>query len=88
MKTPGQCWNIYRWLNEDFDALLDEAYTLDEEYRKELFCEMAAILDEEVPQILLWSAFDAGAHSSRLDGVQATTNDVHTWNVEDWTVNE
>jgi ABC-type transport system substrate-binding protein len=81
-------WNIYRWLNEDFDALLDEAYTLDEEYRKELFCEMAAILDEEVPMILMWSAFDAAAHSSRLDGVQATVNDTHTWNVADWSVSE
>ena len=80
--------NPYRWINEDYDALLDEAYTLDEEYRKELFCEMAAILDEEVPNILLWSAFDAAAHSSRLDGVQATVNDTHTWNVEDWSVSE
>jgi peptide/nickel transport system substrate-binding protein len=80
--------NIYRWLNEDYDALLDEAYTLDEEYRKELFCEMAAILDEEVPNILLWSAFDAAAHSSRLNGVQATVNDTHTWNVEDWSVSD
>ena len=35
---PEYGWNIYRWLNEDFDAWLDEAYTLDEEYRKELFC--------------------------------------------------
>ena len=85
---PELGWNIYRWLNEDFDALLDEAYTLDEEYRKELFCEMAAILDEEVPMILMWSAFDAAAHSSRLDGVQATVNDTHTWNVADWTVSE
>jgi ABC-type transport system substrate-binding protein len=53
-----------------------------------LFCEMAAILDEEVPNILLWSAFDAAAHSSRLNGVQATVNDTHTWNVEDWSVSD
>jgi len=85
---PDVGGNVTRWINEEFDALLDEAYTLDEEYRKELFCEMAAILDEEVPQILLWSAFDAAAHSSRLDGVQATVNDVHTWNIADWSVNE
>ena len=49
---------------------------------------MAAILDEEVPMILLWSALDAASHSSRLDGVQATVNDTHTWNVQDWTVSE
>jgi peptide/nickel transport system substrate-binding protein len=85
---PGVGHNVARFQNEDFDALLDEAYTLDEEYRKELFCEMAAILDEELPYILLWTAFDAAAHSSRLDGVQATVNDVHTWNIADWNVSE
>ena len=85
---PDVGYNISRWMNEDFDALLDEAYTLDEEYRKELFCEMAEILIEEAPQILLWSAFDASAHSSRLKGVQASINDTHTWNIADWTVDE
>ncbi|MFQ5434408.1 MAG: peptide ABC transporter substrate-binding protein, partial [Anaerolineae bacterium] len=83
---PDVGYNVMRWVNEDFDALLDEAYTVDEEYRKELFCEMADILEEELPMILLWTAFDAAAHSSRLQGVQATINDVHTWNIADWTV--
>jgi peptide/nickel transport system substrate-binding protein len=85
---PDVGGNVMRWVNEDFDALLDEAYTIDEEYRKELFCEMAEIFEEELPMILLWTAFDAAAHSSRLEGVQATINDVHTWNIGDWTVNE
>ncbi|MCP5101499.1 MAG: peptide ABC transporter substrate-binding protein [Chloroflexi bacterium] len=85
---PDVGYNIMRWVNEDFDALLDEAYTIDEEYRKELFCGMAEILEEEVPMILLWTAFDAAAHSSRLNGVQASVNDTHVWNVADWTVSE
>jgi peptide/nickel transport system substrate-binding protein len=86
--VPDEGGNIMRWVNEDFDALLDEAYTLDEEYRKELFCEMDAIFNEEVPMILLWSAFDAAGHSSRLKGVQASINDTHTWNVADWSISE
>jgi peptide/nickel transport system substrate-binding protein len=80
--------NVMRWINEDFDALLDEAYTIDEDYRKELFCQMAEIMEEELPQILLWTISDAAAYSSRLEGVQATINDVHTWNSADWTVTE
>jgi len=85
---PDYGWNIGRWSNEDFDAWLDEAYTLDEEYRQEVFCELAQILDDELPEILLFSAFDASGVSARLQGVQATVNDTHTWNVADWTVSE
>jgi peptide/nickel transport system substrate-binding protein len=81
-------FNVMHWANEDFDALLDEAYTLDEDYRKELFCEMALILEDELPQILLWSAVDAHGISSRLQGVQATANDPLTWNVADWYIEE
>jgi len=28
---PDYGWNVTRWSNEDFDVLMDEAYTLDEE---------------------------------------------------------
>ncbi len=85
---PDFGWNVGRWSNEDFDAWLDEAYVLDEEYRQEVFCEIAQILEDELPEILLFTAFDASGHSTRLQGVQATVNDTHTWNVADWTVTE
>jgi peptide/nickel transport system substrate-binding protein len=81
-------WNVARWTNEDADVLIDETYTLDEEYRQEVFCDLAALLDEELPQILLFSTFDSDAHSMRLQGVQATVNDMVTWNVADWTLAE
>ncbi|MBN1148195.1 MAG: ABC transporter substrate-binding protein, partial [Anaerolineales bacterium] len=83
---PDYGWNVERWSSEDFDALLDEAYTLDEEYRKEIFCQIAQILDDELPQILLWSAIGADAFSARLEGGQSTTNDLPTWNVADWKI--
>ena len=51
-------WNIGRWSNEDFDLWYDELFYLDEEYRKEVFCEMALILEEEVPQILLFTTLE------------------------------
>ncbi|MBL7062769.1 MAG: peptide ABC transporter substrate-binding protein [Anaerolineae bacterium] len=83
---PDYGWNVSRWINEDVDGLIDEAYTLDEEYRQELFCQMAEILDEELPQLLLFSTIDADGYSERLEGVQATINDIMTWNVADWKV--
>ncbi|GMQ77718.1 MAG: peptide ABC transporter substrate-binding protein [Anaerolineae bacterium] len=85
---PDYGWNVSRYASEDFDAWLDEAYTIDEEYRKEVFCELAGILAEDLPQILLFTAFDASAYNTRLHGVQATVNDTHTWNVADWTVSD
>lgn len=83
---PGYGWNIGRWINEDFDALIDEAYTLDEAKRKEVFCQMAKILDEEVPNALLFTTINADAHSTRLMGVQTSMSDQVTWNVADWQI--
>jgi peptide/nickel transport system substrate-binding protein len=81
-------WNIGRWSNADFDAWYDELFYLDEDYRKEVFCEMAQILDDEVPQILLFTTLEVHGVSKRLQNVQPSVNDPVTWNVADWTLNE
>jgi len=81
-------WNIGRWSNEDFDLLYDELFVLDEEYRQEVFCDMAAILDEEVPQVLLFSTLEVHGVSSRLQNVLPSVNDPVTWNIADWTAKE
>jgi len=86
--TPDYGYNYGDWINEDFDALLDEAYTLDEDYRKDLFCQMADILEAELPEALLFTTINADTHSTRLQGVQSTTNDIVTWNVADWTLSK
>jgi peptide/nickel transport system substrate-binding protein len=81
-------FNVGRYVNEDLDAWLDEAYILDEEYRQEVFCEIAYILEEDLPQILLWSAVDAHGISNRLQGVVSSANDPLTWNIADWYIEE
>jgi ABC-type transport system substrate-binding protein len=83
---PGFGWNIGRWSNEQVDALIDEAYTLDEDARKAVFCNMAEIQYAEAPEILLFTIPNADAYSSRLEGVQSSINDLVTWNVADWTI--
>jgi len=85
---PDYGYNIVRWSNEEFDALLDESYTLDQEYRKELFCQMAEILDEELPCIPLFYSRDATGYSARLNDVIHNPNSMVTWNIADWTLNE
>ena len=44
--------------------------------------------EEELPQIILWTEIDADAYNTRVEGVQATVNDIMTWNVADWKVVE
>ena len=83
---PDWGWNVERWVNKEADHYIEESVTLDEEYRKEVFCKLAKILDEELPQILLFSVIDADAYSTRVEGVQATINDIVTWNIADWKV--
>jgi peptide/nickel transport system substrate-binding protein len=85
---PDSGWNVERWLNPEFDALLDEAYTLDEDYRKELFCQMAELMDEEVPTIPLFDVIDATGYNPRVEGIQGTVNDMVSWNIADWKVVE
>lgn len=84
--VPDYGYNFMRWSNDDFETLLGNVYTLDEEQRKKDFCEMAAILEEELPQLLLFTAVNADAHSARLQNVQTSANDLVTWNAADWTL--
>ena len=68
------------------DAWIDEFYSLDEEYRLEVACEMAAILEEELPQLMFFSLLESHGISERLQGVQPSANDQVTWNIADWTL--
>jgi peptide/nickel transport system substrate-binding protein len=83
---PGSGWNIVRWDNPEVDALIDESYTLDEEVRKDAFCAIADVLNEEVPIIHLFTVPNADAYSAKLAGVQSSVNDLVTWNIADWKI--
>jgi ABC-type transport system substrate-binding protein len=84
--SSGSEWNFGWWFNEDMDAWIDEFYSLDEEYRPEVACEMAAILEEELPQLMFFSLLESHGISERLQGVQPSANDQVTWNIADWTL--
>jgi hypothetical protein len=47
---------------------------------------MATIMENELPQLLLFTATNADAHSVRLQNVHSSTNDLVTWNAADWTL--
>ena len=83
---PDFGYNFMRWSNDEFETLLEGVYTLDETQRKQDFCKMAAILEEELPILPLFTAVNADAHSARLQNVQSSANDLVTWNSADWTL--
>jgi peptide/nickel transport system substrate-binding protein len=82
--VPDNGWDIGRWKNPQMDELIAKAYTLNEADRQAAFCQMAQILDTELPQILLFSTLNADAYSTRMDGVQANVNSVVSWNAAEW----
>ena len=84
--VPDMGWNVVRFKNTQFDSLLDQANTLDMQTRQTAFCQMATILDEQLPQILLFTTLNAEAYSTRLGNIQANINSVVSWNVADWSV--
>jgi peptide/nickel transport system substrate-binding protein len=84
--TPGSGWNFFRWDNPVVDALIDETYTLDEQTRKDTFCAIADFINEEVPEIHLFTVPNAEAYSARIEGVQSSVNDLVTWNIADWKI--
>ena len=84
--VPGGGNNVMRYDNPEVDALIDEAYTLNEVSRKETFCKIADILNEETPIIYLFTTPNLEAYSARLEGVQSSVNDLVTWNIADWTL--
>jgi peptide/nickel transport system substrate-binding protein len=86
--VPDQGWNVVRFKNPQFDQLLTQANTLNPQDRQTAFCQMAQILDQQLPQILLFTTLNAEAYNARLNGIQANINSVVSWNVADWTVSK
>ena len=84
--VPDAGLNYGRYNNPKADELIDATYTLDEQTRLDSFCQLATVLDEDLPQLMLFTTVDANAHSSRLQGVLSNANEIVTWNVEDWSL--
>jgi peptide/nickel transport system substrate-binding protein len=84
--VPDMGYNYGRYSNPEVDELIDASYTLDEAVRQDAFCQIAQILNEELPELLLFTTVDANAHSTRLQGVESNANEIVTWNVADWTI--
>jgi len=85
-------WNVVRYTNPTLDDLYyNDVWYLDETNladRQATFCQMADILEEDLPHILLWTSAEMTGYSSRITGPQSSNNDYITWNIADWVATE
>lgn len=87
--TPGG-GNGSHYSNPQVDELYDQGKAVtDQAQRKEIYTQVAKILNEEVPWIFLWSPNSIYGSSNRLQGFAAPSYiDNKLWNAETWSVTE
>ncbi|MEJ7838666.1 MAG: ABC transporter substrate-binding protein, partial [Thermomicrobiales bacterium] len=85
--TPTGANSVW-YANPDVDALyLQGRQASDEPARKEVYTQLAVLLNEECPSVFLWSPNTNFAFSNRLKGfLPPSYVDNRLWNVEQWTV--
>ncbi len=84
-ENEGAGGNYARWSNARADELLELAGRtpgLDE--RREAYCEVAELMNEELPHIYLYQFAGGHAYATRLENFQTSTWAGLVWNVADW----
>lgn len=84
-ENSGVGGNYSRWANARADALLELAGRSPSlEERRAAYCEVATLLQDELPQIFLYQFQENHATSVRLQGSVPNTWAGLVWNVADW----
>jgi peptide/nickel transport system substrate-binding protein len=80
--------NSVRYVNPEIDELYAEGrQTGDQAARKEIYNQIATILNEDMPSVFLWSPTTNFAFSKRLQGfLPPSYVDNRLWNAEEWSV--
>ena len=87
--APSNRWiggNRGAWSNSEYDALWDAFNsTLDRSERSRQAVEMARLLSEQLPIIMLWHNFHVVAYLASLRGPDTRgVRDLAVWNVHEW----
>lgn len=78
--------NLYRWVNEDYNALYTQALTeLDPDTQAELFIAMNDLVVEEVVEIPLVARASVVAYANDLNNVEPSGWDSNIWQLKEWT---
>ena len=77
--------NYFRWVNPEADAAIEKAgSTFDQAVRREAYCELGKLIQEDAVQnyIFLWQ--DGYGFSTQLTGYVVSTWGSMTWDVQNW----
>jgi peptide/nickel transport system substrate-binding protein len=77
--------NYFRWINPKADAAIEKAgSTFDQAVRREAYCELGTLIQEDAVQdyIFLWQ--DGYGFSTKLTGYVVSTWGSMTWDVQNW----
>ncbi len=80
--------NYSRYSNPQLDELIDSGLvTSDQAERKEIYTEVARVINEEAPTVFLWVPNSVCAYNKRLQGFKPTSYlDNYLWNAEEWSI--
>jgi ABC-type transport system substrate-binding protein len=77
--------NIWRWVNPAGDAFIKQAgSTFDLAVRKEAYCGLANLINNELPQDYIYIFQDGYGYANNLMGYVVSTWGSMTWDVQNW----
>lgn len=77
--------NYFRWQNPAADAAIEKAgSTFDQSLRREAYCELGKLIQEDAVQNYIYLFQDGYGFSSKLEGYTVSTWGSMTWDVQNW----
>lgn len=88
--NEGTGANFSRYINADVDAWLDEAATItDTAKRKELYCNVVAQINADLPRIYLYERLSIMGHRNEFQGLKISPTFVDfAWDAANWTLQQ
>jgi len=81
--------NSFRWANPEADTAIEKAgSTFDQGTRREAYCELGKLIQEDAVQNYLYLFQDGYAFSTKLEGYTVSTWGSMTWDVQNWKYKE
>ncbi|MBX3053302.1 MAG: peptide ABC transporter substrate-binding protein [Caldilineaceae bacterium] len=81
--------NYSRWVNADADAAIDLAgSTVDVPTRQAAYCELAQLIDDELPELHLYLFTEGYGATDKLSGYAVSIWGSLTWDVQNWKLSQ
>ncbi len=88
--NKGSGSNYSRWINRDFDALLAQAAaTSDLDQRRAIYCQAAALVNAELPRVVLYNRLLISAYRGRVQNFNPSPGIMgFAYGAQNWTLDQ